>query len=373
MAKWGQGTVYKRGKTYWIKYYQNGKPYYESAKSDKYADASRLLAERMGDVAKGKPAGLRFDKVMLSELIQDLKDFYKHKERKTRPRIKRIKEFFGNYRVVDVTSSAVTQFINSRKEQGAANGTINRDLAALRKMLNLGAKASPPKVDRVLLIEDLPEAEPKDNFFEDEDFYALLENLPEHIRSIAGFAYWTGWRLGQIRKLEWSMVNLKEREINAPGKITKNKEPHKIYMAEPLYDIIMDQHNKRNLGCRYVFHREGKQVKDIRFSWNVACRDAGLGYGYKLNKKYAETWERRNLQVGPTVHDFRRTAVRNLIRAGVPQSIAKKITGHKTDAVFERYNITDRKDLQRAAELQAEANSYKNGYKSSKPAKRVAV
>ena len=57
MAKWGQGTVYKRGKTYWIKYYQNGKPFYESAKSDKSADAHRLLAERMGRLRKANRLG----------------------------------------------------------------------------------------------------------------------------------------------------------------------------------------------------------------------------------------------------------------------------------------------------------------------------
>ena len=317
----------------------------------------------MGQDAKGKPAGLRFDKVMLEELIDDLREHYQRKGNKTSPRTKHIEAFFGNCRVVDITSDKITKFINTRKEAGAANGTINRSLAALRTMLNLGAEANPRKVENVLKFEDLPESEPKEGFLEDDDFYALLENLPEHLKGLVEFAYWTGWRLGQIRKLKWSMLNLNERVIYAPGSITKNKKPHAIYLADPLYEIIRDRHSKRNLGCHYVFHKDGKQIKDIRFSWNVASRAANLGYGYSLNKSYESKWERK-YQPGPTIHDFRRTAARNLIRVGVAQSIAKKITGHKTDTVFERYNIIDTRDLQRAAELQAEANGYKNGYKN---------
>jgi len=132
MAKWGQGTIYKRGKTYWIKYYQNGKPFFESSKSDKHADAARLLAERMREVARGKPAGMRFDKVMLSELIQNLKDDYRLNGQK-RPRTAHLEIFFAGYRVVGITSSAITKYINLRKESGAANATINRELSALKK------------------------------------------------------------------------------------------------------------------------------------------------------------------------------------------------------------------------------------------------
>ena len=130
MAKWGQGTVYKRGKTYWIKYYQNGKPYYESAKSDKYADAARLLSKRLADITDGKQAGLRLDKVMLAELVQNLKDDYNLKGQK-RPRTTYLEKFFDSFRVVDVTSTEITRFINFRKEYGAANATINRELSAL--------------------------------------------------------------------------------------------------------------------------------------------------------------------------------------------------------------------------------------------------
>jgi integrase len=79
----------------------------------------------------------------------------------------------------------------------------------------------------------------------------------------------------------------------------------------------------------WLFHRNGKPIRDFRAAWQSACQRAGL--------------------VGRIPHDFRRTAVRNLERAGVPRSAAMKMTGHKTEAVYRRYAIVDESMLKESA------------------------
>jgi len=347
------GTIYKRGKIYWIKYHHNGKPYFESSKSRKWADAANLLKQREADAGNGKPIGPRIEKVTFEELVADLKEDYKFKGQR-RPRVGHLEKFFRGDRAIDITTTRIKAFINYRQEEGAANATIYQDLAALKRMLNLAAKETPPKVLHVPHIPSLKIDNVREGFFEDSDYQALIKELPEYFIGIAEFAYWTGWREAQIRSLTWKMVNIKERLITAPGRITKNSKPHTIYMNDEVLDVIKRQQSERNLGCKYVFHRNGRQVQDFRWIWNKACRKAGLGYGYRISKKYVAKWE-GELKPGPTIHDFRRTAARNLVRSGVTENVAMRITGHKTRAVFDRYDIVTADDIKTAVEKQSHA------------------
>lgn len=360
------GHIYKRGKIFWIKYYRHGEPFRESAKSKKYSNAARLLKEREGEIAKGRIPGVTFEKVMFKELVQGIKEDYRLKGRKKGPRTKHLEKFFAGKRAVDITTTEIKRYVNHRLKAGVANATIELELSALRRMFNLAAQETPPKVDRVPKMPQISVGNVKEGFFEDDDYYAIVEKLPDYMKGLVMFAYWTGWRKSQILSLTWTMVRIKDRLITAPGRITKNKKPHTIYMNDPLLEIVKERHSQRNLGCPYVFHRNGKQINDFRFVWNTACRKTELGYGYKINDEYAEKW--KHLEEGPTFHDFRRTAVRNLVRSGVTEKVAMKITGHKTRSVFDRYNIVVSDDLRLAAEMQAQQlYGHKKGTICQKP------
>lgn len=361
MAKdYGTGTVYLRGKTYWLQYYARGKVYRESAKSKKKMVAVELLKQRLGDISQGKMPGVHYEKVLYEDMEALLVTNYEHKGQ-NRPRINHLKDFFKGYRAVDIKSDLIEKFINTRQKAGASNGTINRELAALKRMFNLAIQSE--RLPSRPHISMLGEAPPRKGFFEHKDYLALLEKLPDYMRGIVTFAYRTGWRIDEIRNITWAMVDINERLIKIPGDMTKNKEPRTIYLDDALLKLMRHRALKRK-GCKYVFHRDGEQVKDFRFTWNRACRDAGLGYGYKLKKKYVQKWESK-LSSGPIMHDFRRTAVRNLSRSMISQAVAMKITGHKTTSVFRRYDIVSKDDLERAARQQEE---YLNGKTITKTA-----
>jgi len=137
---------------------------------------------------------------------------------------------------------------------------------------------------------------------------------------------------------------------------TKNAEGRTVYLDAELRQIFEQQYEARKRQKKlipFVFpNKEGDdKINEFRGTWNKACRDAGLGYGYKPSKKYVEKWKDK-LPSGPILHDFRRTAVRNMIRSGIPERVAMMISGHKTRSVFDRYNIVSDSDLKMAAKLQ---------------------
>jgi integrase len=222
-------------------------------------------------------------------------------------------------------------------ESGASNATVNRELSALKRMLNLGAQQTPPKVDRVPYIPMLKENNVRKGFFEHGDFIALRNALPSHMKGFATFAYKVGWRLEEIATLTWGQVDLEHGIVRLEAGETKNDEARTVYLDEELKNIFSRQWELRKKGkslLPFVFlnERGTDRIKRFDKSWKTACKDA------KIGKRL--------------VHDFRRTAVRNMIRSGIPERVAMMISGHKTRSVFDRYNIVSDTDLKLAAQKQ---------------------
>ena len=335
------GSIYKRGNIYWLKYYRNGKPYYESSKSTKEADAKRLLKNREGEISQGKLPGIHFDKVRFDELAEDLLTDYRINSKKSLDRlelsISHLTEAFEGMKITNINTPRIKRYIQDRRDEGAANASINRELAALKRMLNMGARQTPPKVDRVPYIPMLKENNTRKGFFEHGDYLALRDALPDYLKGFVTFAYKTGWRVSEISNLTWGQVDRDQGIVRLEPGETKNDQGRTVYLDEELKEVFNCQSECRKKSGKlilYVFPNRDESDKVKRFDkvWKRTCQDAGIG---------------KRL-----FHDFRRTAIRNMVRAGIPEGVAMMVSGHRTRSVFERYNIVNDADLRLAAQKQ---------------------
>ena len=305
--------------------------------------AKKVLERREGDIAQGKMPGIQFDKVTFDELAEEFLTEYKINARKSLIRAERsvghLKGHFAGYKVSCINSPAINAYIKSRLEEEAANGTINRELSALKRMLNIGAKQTPPIVDRVPHIPMLKESNIRKGFFEHSEFITLRNALPVFLKGFVTFGYKTGWRISEIFSITWAQVDRNQGIVRLEVGETKNNDGRTVYLDDELKDIFNQQWELRkakDVLIPYVFPNQlgTGPIKDIRRSWSTALKKASLN---------------RRL-----FHDLRRTAVRNMVRSGIPERVAMMISGHKTRSVFDRYNIVNQADLKEAANRQAE-------------------
>ncbi|NOX33421.1 MAG: site-specific integrase [Deltaproteobacteria bacterium] len=301
--------------------------------------AKKMLARKEGgEIAQGKIPGILFDRVTFDQLSEDFLRDYRINQKKSlnkaRKSVDHLKKVFELFHVPEITTPKINIYIEKRINAGAANATINRELAALKRMLNFGAKQTPPLVDRVPNIPMLKENNIRKGFFEHDEYLALRDYLPGYLKGFVTFAYKSGWRVSEIINLKWSNVDLKQGIVWLESGMTKNMEGRTIYLDEELKAVFLDQwssQKKTNKIMPYVFpSSRGKgKIIDFRKSWKKACKDASIP-----NRIF---------------HDFRRTAIRNMVRSGIPERVAMMISGHKTRSVFERYNIVNETDLISAA------------------------
>jgi integrase len=340
--------VYERSgsRFLWIKWYDaQGRPHRESAQTTSVKEAKRLRDQRPGSVAKGEPIAANANRVRVNELLDDLENDYLVNDKvleAIEPNVRRLREWFGRHRAVDVSSAHTRAYIAAHRMTeenpgGLSNGTLMRDRSALLRAYSLAQQGTPPKMLYKPHFPRLKEGPPRQGFFEAHEVEAVCGLLPVDLRPVVRFAYITGWRVpSEVLTLTWAQVSFEGGSVRLEPGTTKNDEARIFPFTNDLRALLEEQRVRteeiqRRTGqiVPHVFHRGGAPIKDFRGAWDTACRGAGIP--------------------GRIPHDLRRAAVRNLVRCGVPERVAMKLTGHKTRSVFERYNIVNEADLQDAA------------------------
>lgn len=339
----GTGSIFRmRGSRYWwIGYVSEGKRRFESSESERKADAQALLTDRLGDVQKGVPVTPKLNRKTLGEGLrsviddQELNDRSSIDHTRRRIRLHLLKHLRADRRLSTITTADLTEYVIKRREEGASAASINQELAIAKRAFSLaiggGELISKPKIPMLKL------SNVRIGFFEEDQFEAVHAALPEELHGIVTLAYWCGWRIAsEILPLQWSQIDRAKQIVRLEVGSTKNNEG-RVLPYGPIAELVAvidtawNEHEALKTAgtiCPSVFHRNGKPIRHFRKAWAAAC--AAAGCPSKL------------------LHDFRRTAVRNLVRAGVPEKTAMGITGHKTRSVFDRYDIINEADLRAA-------------------------
>jgi integrase len=224
------GQLRQRGSVWWIRYYRNGKRYEESSHSEKKQAAIDLLKIREGDIAKGAPVTSAVARLTFDDAAKDLEREYEINGRRSlvglRVRLKLgLTPFFSGRRMTSITMSDVRAYVLERQKAGAANATINRELAALKRMFTLARQAG--KLLMAPYIAMLEERNARQGFFERDLFEEVRSHLPEAVRPVVTVGYYTGWRIqSELLTMTWAQVDFNAGVMRLEPNTTKNREGH---------------------------------------------------------------------------------------------------------------------------------------------------
>ena len=325
----GQGRIYRRGQMFFIAYSDRGREFRESTRSRDIEDAKRLLAERLAACQPARPmvmVGVAF--VTLCELYLDE---YRLRQFRTPDtaggRVKNLRAFFDHIPANAISTADLRAYQATRRRQNAAAATINRETAALKRMFRL-AMAQGHLPTMPVFPTTLPENPPRQGFFEHAEYLAVRCYLPPPYQDVLDFAYYSGWRHREITELTWDEIDTEGGVIRLHPARSKTARGRVLPISPPLLAVLARRRERRAEGDTLVFKRDGLTRRNWIKAWPTACRLAGVP--------------------GRRLHDCRRTAARNLVRAGVPERVAMMLLGHTTRSIFERYNIVNERDLAEA-------------------------
>jgi integrase len=355
------GFIYRKpGRSVWMmKYYQDGRKIVKSTGTANKTKAQAALNAATTDAGRGVPTDAKVGKLKFdaaaANLLTDYANNNYDSEDDAEGRIRNhLTPFFGGLKLSAIKTPLINAYIQQRRKAKAKNATINRELGLLKRMFTLAHRAE--LIVFRPYIPKLDEHNVRKGFFEDEAFDAVCRRLTPEIAAVATMAYLTGWRIdSEILPLEWRQVDLKAGTITLDPDTTKNDEPRVFPITDDLRVVLEQREAVRATQlaaghlCPWVFFR--LKATGRRGLSPQHRAHATVPVTPQPIKRFNKQWKTATTAAGcpgRVPHDFRRTAIRNMSRRGVPERVAMTLTGHKTRAVFDRYRIVNETDLRDA-------------------------
>jgi site-specific recombinase XerD len=325
-----------------------GREKVESSRLESESQAKALLGRRLKEIGRGSYAPQQ-DRFFFRDMWELLRVDYVRKKNRSwddaELKIRPLKAYFEHTRGRDIDNEAIGKYIDHRFAQDIATATINGELRYLRRMLRLSCKYN--KLGQIPMIELLEGENKKDGHVEPGDFNRLLQQFDDlDVRDLVEFLFVAGWRVNSAERLEKLDVDWDRETVKLRAAVSKNKTPMELSFAKfpSMKQILLRRREQLRPDSPYIFHRNGRRIKDFRAEWTKATAKAKL--------------------TGLSVHDLCRSCAVNLSRAGVPETVASKYMNRKTLAIYKQYRIVDTRDTELAGEalenyLESEKNRSK--------------
>jgi len=363
----GDGRIFLRGKTWWIQYYAHGAQIRESARTADERKALKELRKRVGAVANGIATdnrSIRYEQLRDAYLWSLEADEAKSLRRDAAGQpylecVRRLDSFFAGFRAIEIDADQIRRFQKEHRAE-LSNGSINRSISALRAMFSLAQREQ--RIQNLPYFPMLKESRPRQGTLSAEKYPELLAALPEYLRLVVTIGFRTGSRLGEILGLRWKNILWMDKLIRVED--SKNSDAREIPFAGELERALREQYARRQEGCdRVCFRLDGKghaqAIGNFRKAWRRACEKIGLGAMKPVvdaagqtvldKPRYSHSKPRPKMRYeGLIFHDLRRSFISDAEHAGAPRGEVMKMSGHRSESVYKRYAIENRKQRRAA-------------------------
>ena len=353
-GRYGDGCVYKNGRLWWLAWYEQRRSpdgtvtrdrKFQSSGSDDKKLAQRMLRSKLQLAGGRRPTSVDPEKVSYDDLRENFlnhaiakggRSLKTDREGKTTlATLPRLDRSLRGWRAREITVADLKRFRSDGKADGLSDARLNRYMATLRAAFRLAVK------DGLITAAESPAyfpmvAEPNEArgalFVEDAWYQPLRKRLKEPLRSAFVLAYHSGIRVHEMLRLRWRDLDLKARIATLPAEITKTGRVR-------LIPLPRDFGLKPGQPDALVF-----PLGNYRWQWYKACVAVAAG-------RWETTDTGRKRYVGLLLRHCRHTFVRNASDSGMEEKRIMDITGHRTRATFDRYNIGRSEDVERARKI----------------------